>query len=112
MPVRVLALIMPGHIKTNHGDSTNAEIPTYPEAAPIDMNPALEAKLKNIPSGPGVYIYKDSAGTAIYVGKAKSLRNRVRSYFQDSRNPGVRLDAMMEAISDADFIVTDTEGEA
>jgi excinuclease ABC subunit C len=84
----------------------------YRESAPIEMNPALEAKLKNIPSGPGVYIYKDSAGTAIYVGKSKSLRNRVRTYFQDSRNPGVRLDHMMEAISDADFIVTDTEGEA
>ena len=76
------------------------------------MNPALEAKLKNIPSGPGVYIYKDAAGAAIYVGKSKALRNRVRTYFQDSRNAGVRLDHMMEAISDVDFIVTDTEGEA
>jgi len=84
----------------------------YQKSAPFDMNPALEAKLKNIPPGPGVYIYKDSAGTAIYVGKSKSLRNRVRTYFQDSRNPGVRLDHMMEAISDADFIITDTEGEA
>jgi excinuclease ABC subunit C len=70
----------------------------YLDSAPIEMNPALEAKLKNIPSGPGVYIYKDSAGTAIYVGKSKSLRNRVRTYFQDSRNPGVRLDHMMERL--------------
>jgi excinuclease ABC subunit C len=90
----------------------SAETLMFRESAPIDMNPALEVKLKNIPTGPGVYIYKDTAGTAIYVGKSKSLRNRVRTYFQDSRNPGVRMDHMMDVISDADFIVTDTEGEA
>jgi len=76
------------------------------------MNPELEAKLKNIPSSPGVYIYKDVSGIPIYVGKSKSLRNRVRTYFQDSRNPGIRLDHMMDAIRDVDYIVTDTEGEA
>jgi excinuclease ABC subunit C len=76
------------------------------------MNPELEAKLKNIPSGPGVYIYKDSSGVSIYVGKSKALRNRVRTYFQDSRNAGIRLDHLMEAIADVEFIVTDTEGEA
>jgi excinuclease ABC subunit C len=76
------------------------------------MNSALESKLRNIPSGPGVYIYKDTAGSPIYVGKSKSLRNRVRTYFQDSRNPGIRLDQLMEAIVDVEFIVTDTEGEA
>ena len=76
------------------------------------MNPALESKLKNIPTSAGVYIYKDGTGSAIYVGKSKSLRNRVRTYFQDSRHPGIRLDHMLEAIEDVDFIVTDTEGEA
>jgi len=76
------------------------------------MNSALESKLRNIPSGPGVYIYKDTGGRPIYVGKSKSLRNRVRTYFQDSRNPGIRLDQLMEAIVDVEFIVTDTEGEA
>jgi excinuclease ABC subunit C len=76
------------------------------------MNSALESKLRNIPPGPGVYIYKDVAGTPIYVGKSKSLRNRVRTYFQDARSPGIRLDQLMEAIVDVDFIVTDTEGEA
>lgn len=76
------------------------------------MNPTLEGKLKQIPSGPGVYLYKDTAGQTIYVGKAKSLRNRVRTYFQLSRDLDQRKDQMMEAIEDVQFIMTDTEGEA
>jgi len=76
------------------------------------MNPNLEAKLKRIPPGPGVYLYKDSAGQTIYCGKAKSLRNRVRTYFQDSRNLDERKDQMMDSIEDVEFIMTDTEGEA
>src|SRR6266853_471581 len=76
------------------------------------MNPAVEAKLKRIPEGPGVYLYKDDAGQTIYVGKAKSLRNRVRTYFQLSRDLDERKDQMMDAIEDVEFIVTDTEGEA
>ena len=58
------------------------------------MNPTLEAKLKNIPPGPGVYLYKDDSGETIYVGKAKSLRNRVRTYFQLSADFDVRKDQM------------------
>src|SRR5947208_14803001 len=76
------------------------------------MNPTLEAKLKNIPPGPGVYLYKDAASQTIYVGKAKSLRNRVRTYFQLSADFDVRKDQMMDAIEDVEFIMTDTEGEA
>ena len=76
------------------------------------MNPGVEAKLKRIPEGPGVYLYKDDAGQTIYVGKAKSLRNRVRTYFQLSRDLDERKDQMMDAIEDVEFIVTDTEGEA
>src|SRR4026208_51098 len=76
------------------------------------MNPSLEAKLKRIPPGPGVYLYKDAAGETIYVGKAKSLRNRVRTYFQLSADFDVRKDQMMDAIEDVEFIMTDTEGEA
>src|SRR5262252_2451973 len=76
------------------------------------MNPTLEAKLKNIPPGPGVYLYKDDSGGTIYVGKAKSLRNRVRTYFQLSADFDVRKDQMMEGIEDVEFIMTDTEGEA
>src|SRR5262245_49234283 len=76
------------------------------------MNPSLEAKLKRIPPGPGVYLYKDASAQTIYVGKAKSLRNRVRSYFQLSRDLNERKDQMMDAIDDVEFIMTDTEGEA
>src|SRR5215470_17710998 len=76
------------------------------------MNPTVEAKLKQIPPGPGVYLYKDAFGQPIYVGKAKSLRNRVRTYFQDSRDFDERRDQMMDAIEDLEFIMTDTEGEA
>jgi excinuclease ABC subunit C len=76
------------------------------------MNPTLEAKLKRIPPGPGIYLYKDAAGQIIYCGKAKSLINRVRTYFQDSRNLDERKDQMMDHIADVEFIMTDTEGEA
>src|SRR5262245_50512302 len=76
------------------------------------MNPTLEGKLKQIPAGPGVYLYKDVSGETIYVGKAKSLRNRVRTYFQLSRDLDQRKDLMMEVIEDVQFIMTDTEGEA
>src|SRR5688572_24620129 len=76
------------------------------------MNPSLEAKLKRIPPGPGVYLYKGAGSLTIYVGKAKSLRNRVRTYFQESKNLDERKDQMMDAIEDVEFIITDTEGEA
>src|SRR5438309_163890 len=76
------------------------------------MNATLEAKLKSIPPGPGVYLYKDSTNLTVYVGKAKSLRNRVRTYFQLSRDLDERKDQMMDAIEDVEFIMTDTEGEA
>src|SRR5436853_126287 len=76
------------------------------------MNPTVEAKLKRIPEGPGVYLYRDAEGQTIYVGKAKSLRNRVRTYFQQSRNLDERKDQMLDAIEDLEFIMTDTEGEA
>jgi excinuclease ABC subunit C len=76
------------------------------------MNATLEAKLKSIPPGPGVYLYKDDANQTVYVGKAKSLRNRVRTYFQLSRDLDERKDQMMDAIEDVEFIMTDTEGEA
>jgi len=76
------------------------------------MNGVLEAKLNRIPAGPGVYLYKDRANQTVYVGKAKSLRNRVRTYFQLSRDLDQRKDQMMDAIEDVEFIMTDTEGEA
>jgi excinuclease ABC subunit C len=74
--------------------------------------PDLASKLADIPSGPGVYIYRDAGGVVLYVGKAKALKNRVRTYFQDSRSEGERKDQMIGQIADVEFIVTDTEGEA
>ena len=74
-------------------------------------NPKLTAKLKSIPAGPGVYLYRDEGDVVLYVGKAKSLRSRVRSYFQ-ARSLDPRRDRMIEQITDVEFIVTDTEGEA
>jgi excinuclease ABC subunit C len=76
------------------------------------MKSILETKLESIPAGPGVYLYKDASGLPIYVGKARSLRNRVRSYFQDSRDFDPRLLQMRTSIHDVEFVVTDTEGEA
>src|SRR5262245_12963295 len=104
----------------HHEDSSIrdcAPLPTAPTARLAIifcslMNPTIELKLSGIPGGPGVYVYKDSSGVPIYVGKAKSLRNRVRTYFQESRDFDERLDQMMAHIEDVEFIVTDTEGEA
>jgi excinuclease ABC subunit C len=64
----------------------------------------------SVPSAPGVYLFRDSAGRVIYVGKAKSLRSRVSSYFGTDLHP--RTEAMVEAAADVEWIVTDTEVEA
>lgn len=71
----------------------------------------LVEKLKNIPVSAGVYLYKDSAGKTIYIGKAKNLRSRVRSYFQ-ARPFDRKTDALVKQIADVEFIVTDNEVEA
>ena len=71
----------------------------------------LEEKLKNLPSLPGVYQFKDSKGKVIYVGKAKNIKKRVRQYFH--LKPGyVKLDVMISKIDDVELITTDTEVEA
>ncbi len=72
----------------------------------------LEEKLRNLPTSPGVYLHKDEAGKIIYVGKAKNLRNRVRSYFQSGRGHDRKTRELVRRISDLEFIVTDTEVEA
>ena len=71
----------------------------------------LDEKLSQIPAGPGVYLHKDAEGKVIYVGKAKSLKNRVRSYFQESRSD-FKLDYLRAEIADVEFIVVDNEMEA
>ena len=65
-----------------------------------------------MPTRPGVYQHKDEAGKVLYVGKAKNLRNRVRSYFQSSRPHHGRIAAMVRKVRDIEVIVTDTEAEA
>ena len=75
------------------------------------MNPKLETNLKNLPSSPGVYQFFNKNGKVIYVGKAKNLKNRVRSYFQE--NPGsAKTVAMVSRIEDLQLVVTDSELEA
>ena len=70
------------------------------------------AKLENIPRKPGVYLFKDAAGKVIYIGKAKVLRNRVRSYFQQGRVEGAKFLRLVSRINDFETIVTDSEVEA
>jgi len=72
----------------------------------------LAEKLKQLPVSPGIYLHKNAAGKIIYVGKAKSLRNRVRQYFQSSRNMDPKTRRMVKLINDFEFIVVDSEVEA
>ncbi len=72
----------------------------------------LTAKLKTIPTGTGVYMMKDARGEVIYVGKAKILRNRVRSYFQNSGDERLFIKFLVKRIADIDFVLTETEKEA
>lgn len=72
----------------------------------------LADKLSTLPTNPGCYIYKDTTGTIIYVGKAVNLKNRVRSYFQKSVNHSPKTRRLVQNITDMEWIVTDTELEA
>src|SRR5688572_9956303 len=88
------------------------------------MKATLDEKLGRLPDRPGVYLYKDAKAQVIYVGKAASLRSRVRSYFRGSREGGLPLsqessrphdaktDALVRQITDLEYIVTDNELEA
>src|SRR5579871_1754866 len=69
-------------------------------------------KLKKLPAKPGCYIYRDSKGEVLYVGKAVVLKNRVRSYFQESTRHGARIARMVGKIADLEWIVVDSEVEA
>ena len=74
------------------------------------MNNLIKSKLELLPTSPGCYIHKDKNGTIIYVGKAKNLRNRVRSYFRGSH--GTKTEALVSEIVDFEFIVTESNIEA
>ena len=72
----------------------------------------FEEELKKLPARPGVYLMHDAKDEIIYVGKAISLKNRVRQYFQSSRNKGVKIEQMVTHIARFEYIVTDSELEA
>lgn len=76
------------------------------------MTERVEAKLKQLPKEPGVYFHKDAKGEIIYVGKAAVLNNRVRQYFQKSRNRDPKTEALVAEIADLDWMVVDSELEA
>jgi excinuclease ABC subunit C len=76
------------------------------------MTDALRTKLKNLPATPGVYFHKDQQGDIIYVGKAASLRNRVRQYFQASRRRDPKTEALIAEIYDTDWTTVETELDA
>src|SRR2546427_12483164 len=79
----------------------------------MDPEAPAHLKLEDLPDAPGVYLYRDRRGKVIYVGKARSLRSRVRSYFQESSaGREAKTDALLEEIHDLEYIVTRTEVEA
>lgn len=72
----------------------------------------LTEKLERLPAGPGVYIFRNGEGEILYIGKAKILKNRVRSYFQESRPLDPKTLRLVERIADLEYILTDSEIEA
>ncbi|MDB5167255.1 MAG: putative excinuclease subunit domain protein [Candidatus Saccharibacteria bacterium] len=76
------------------------------------MNTKLEAKLKTLPRNPGVYFHKDKTGEIIYVGKAAVLKNRVKQYFQSTRDMDIKTRALVAEIEDTDWVETESEIDA
>lgn len=73
---------------------------------------SLEEKIKSLPTDAGVYLHKNADGKIIYIGKAKNLKNRVRQYFQSSKNTDAKTRELVRRIADFEFIVVDSEVEA
>ncbi len=90
------------------GDAANAG----EESGELLIPLTLREKLDNLPTDPGIYQYRDREGRVIYVGKAKNLRNRVRSYFQQGRPRDAKTTALVRKIVDMEVIVTDSDVEA
>ncbi len=78
----------------------------------LQNNEKLQARLKEIPLEPGVYFMRGKDDEVLYIGKSKSLRNRVRSYFRPSQDLSPRIAMMVQLVWEIEFIVTDTEAEA
>src|SRR5436190_16727997 len=72
----------------------------------------LQQKIRTLPTQPGVYLYKNAEDQVIYVGKANSLRARVRSYFLDAAATDAKTGSLMREAVDIDYIVVDNQGEA
>src|ERR1700721_1198453 len=72
----------------------------------------LREKVANLPLDPGVYLFQDAAGKILYVGKARSLRGRVKSYFLESRWLDAKTGSLVREIADMEYIVVDNEKEA
>jgi len=91
------------------GKHKKLSAPKPPEETPPQVD--FETKLKNLPDSPGVYLFKNTEGTVIYVGKAKALKNRVRSYFNKSIDHP-RTIKLVESIADVETLATNNELEA
>ena len=76
------------------------------------MNDHIKGKLSSIPTSPGIYFYKDKRNQIIYIGKAKSLRNRVRSYFTSTHKKDAKTQVLVRNIVDIDYLVVRSETEA
>jgi excinuclease ABC subunit C len=100
----------------NHEQEFEAQDPTAGAdgggAEEYELPLTVQEKLESLPTDPGVYQYKDRDGKVIYVGKAKNLRNRVRSYFQKGRPRDAKTQALVRRIADLEVIVTDSAVEA
>src|SRR5436189_224676 len=86
--------------------------PFSARATLTSMASRLEDQLKALPARPGVYLFRDRSGDVLYVGKAKSLRPRVRSYFQQSADTRTAIRQLPERVADVEVIVTQNEVEA
>src|SRR3954454_5224892 len=81
----------------------------------VEISPQLKATLAKLPTKPGVYLLKDDRGRVLYVGKAQSLRNRVRQYWQASRSSvqaPLRIEQAMERVTDVEYTIVDSVSEA
>ncbi|HKB93187.1 MAG TPA: GIY-YIG nuclease family protein, partial [Gaiellaceae bacterium] len=76
------------------------------------MAARVENQLKSLPAKPGVYLFRDADGAVLYVGKAKSLRQRVRSYFQNTTDGRAQIRSLPARVADVEVIVTGSEVEA
>lgn len=76
------------------------------------MDDSLKKKVDSVPKSPGVYLLKNKEGTILYVGKAKVLKNRIKSYFQNNTSSPSKVHSMISQVADIDHIITNTEKEA